>query len=112
VPPVQPTPPSAPVIEYLVAEPASLPLGGTITVSWSFSGEDLASAKLIRTDPDGTVVPLYGGADVTSPGVYEDLAAKAGLVSYTLAVTSEFGGTAVQTVVVQVSADVQVQPLE
>ncbi len=111
VPPLRPTPPPSPVIEYLVAEPASLPLGGTITVRWSFSGEDLASAKLIRTDPDGTLVPLYGGADVTSPGVYEDLAAKAGLISYTLTVSSEFGGSAVQTVVVEV-ADVQVQPLE
>jgi hypothetical protein len=110
-PPVQPTQAPAPVIEYLVAEPSSLDLGGTIVVSWSFSGEDLASAKLTRTDPDGTVVPLFGGADVTNPGVYQDLAAKAGLISYTLSVSSEFGGTAVQTVVVQVfDPDLQVNP--
>jgi hypothetical protein len=82
VPPIMPTPAPAPVIEYLTAEPASLDMGGTITVSWSFTGEDLAGAKLARVDPDGTVVPLNGGADVTSPGVYEDLAANAGLVTY------------------------------
>jgi polar amino acid transport system substrate-binding protein len=111
VPPLQPTPPPAPVIEYLTAEPASLALGGTITVSWSFSGQDLASAKLVRTDPDGTVVPLYGGADVTSPGVYEDIAAKAGLVSYTLTVSSEFGGTNVATSVVEVFVP-EVQPAQ
>jgi ABC-type amino acid transport substrate-binding protein len=111
VPPVLPTPAPAPVIEYFTAEPVSLPMGGVITVSWSFSGEDLASATLIRVDPDGLVVPLYGGDDVTSPGVYEDLAAKAGLVSYTLVVSSEFGGSTVATVLVEVLA-VEVQPLQ
>jgi polar amino acid transport system substrate-binding protein len=111
VPPVLPTPAPAPVIEYFTAEPVSLPMGGVITVSWSFSGEDLASATLVRVDPDGLVVPLYGGDDVTSPGVYEDLAAKAGLVSYTLVVSSEFGGSTVATVLVEVLA-VEVQPLQ
>jgi hypothetical protein len=112
VPPVQPTPAPAPVIEYLLAEPASVNLNGPVVVSWSFSGADLASAKLTRTDPDGTVVPLYGGSDVTNPGVYEDIAAKAGLVSYTLAVSSESGGTTVRTVVVQViDPDLEVNPL-
>ena len=45
-----------------------------ITLSWSFSGQNLAAARLTRTNPDGKQTPLYGGADVTSPGSYDDLA--------------------------------------
>jgi hypothetical protein len=111
IPPVEPTPAPVPVIEYLTAEPLSLAMGGTITVSWSFSGQDLVGAKLFRVDPDGTVVPLFGGDDVSSQGVYEDLAARAGLVAYNLVVASEFGGSDVATVLVEVFT-LEVQPLE
>jgi hypothetical protein len=38
-----------------------------------------------------------------SPGTYEDLAAKPGIVYYTLAVSSEFGGTTTATVSVTVN---------
>jgi polar amino acid transport system substrate-binding protein len=111
VPPVEPTPAPVPVIEYLVAEPASLDLGGPVVVSWSFSGEDLAAASLVRVDPDGSVVPLLG-PDVPGSGVYSDVPQQAGLVSYVLQVSSEFGGTAVQTVVVQViDPNLEVNPL-
>jgi hypothetical protein len=111
VPPMEPTPAPAPVIEYLTAEPASVALGGTVTVSWSFTGQDLSSAKLFRTDPVGTVVPLYGGADVEPSGTLQDLPPMAGVVSYTLTVTSEFGGSNVRSAVVEVLA-LEVQPLQ
>jgi hypothetical protein len=92
-----------PVIEYFTAEPASVALGGPVLVSWSFSGQGIVAARLARTDPDGTVVPLYGGADVMSPGTYDDLAMKPGIMYYTLSVSSEFGGTTTATVSVTVN---------
>jgi hypothetical protein len=111
VPPVQPTPAPAPVIDYLTAEPASVNLGGSVTVTWSFSGKDLASAKLFRTDPDGTIVPLFGGADVSPSGAVQDIPPQPGVVSYTLNVASEFGGATASTAIVEVLAP-QVQPLQ
>jgi polar amino acid transport system substrate-binding protein len=111
VPPVAPTPAPAPVIEYLTAEPASVTLGGTVTVSWSFSGQDLASARLYAAYEDGTVLPLYGGADVPPTGSVQDVPAQAGLVSYVLQVTSEFGGYNARAAVVEVLAP-EVQPLQ
>jgi Ig-like domain from next to BRCA1 gene len=103
VPPVQPTVAPKPVIDSFTANPTSVAVGELVVVSWSFSGQDLASARLTRTDPDGSVVPLYGGADVTSPGSYEDLAMAPGTVNYTLVVSSEFGGTTTATVQVTVN---------
>jgi ABC-type amino acid transport substrate-binding protein len=103
VPPVQPTSPPGPVIDYLNADPSTVEQGGLVVVSWSFSGPDLASAKLTRTNPDGSKTPLNGGADVALQGQYEDLMVNPGTYSYTLNVGSEFGGTAVQTVVVNVT---------
>jgi hypothetical protein len=110
VPPVQPTPPPAPVIDYFTAEPASVALGGAVTLNWSFSGQDLSSATIIRSDPDGSIWPLNGGADVAPSGTLQDLPTMAGVVSYTLTVTSEFGGANVRTAVVEVVAP-EVQPL-
>ena len=75
-----------------------------ITVSWSYTGVDIAKARLTKTEPDGRKVPLYGGADVPPDGTYEDIAAKTGKVTYTLKVDSEFGGSAVQSVSVEVVA--------
>lgn len=103
VPPVQPTLPPTPVIEYLTVEPATVQKDGTVLVSWAFSGQDLALATLTRTDPDGTLVPLYGGADVPSPGTYDDMMKTPGTVTYTLKVDSEFGGSNVLTVIVTVT---------
>jgi hypothetical protein len=102
VPPVQPTLAPAPVIEYLNVSADSVQQGDLLIVSWSFSGEDLVSARLTRTNPDGSLTPLNGGADVVPQGEYEDLMMDPGTYSYTLTVSSEFGGTAVQTVVVNV----------
>jgi ABC-type amino acid transport substrate-binding protein len=104
VPSVQPTAEPAPVIEYLTASPSTVEQGGLVVVSWSFSGQDLASAKLTRTNPDGSQTPLNGGADVDLQGEYEDLMMDPGTYSYTLNVGSEFGGSAVKTVVVEVTA--------
>ena len=105
VPPVQPTSAPAPVIEYLRVSSDSVQQGDVLVVSWSFSGESLASARLTRTNPDGTLTPLYGGADVSPHGEYEDLMMDPGTYSYTLTVSSEFGGTTVQTVVVNVTSN-------
>jgi len=103
IPPVQPTLPTAPVIDYFQSSANSVSQGNVVTLSWSFSGQDLASARLTRTNPDGTQTPLYGGEDVTSPGSYDDIAASPGTFTYSLSVSSEFGGTAVRTVTVTVN---------
>jgi hypothetical protein len=75
-----------------------------IILSWAFSTQDVVSAKLNRTNPDGSVTALYGGADVTTPGTYEDIAGAPGNYTYSLAVSTEFGGTDVETVVVSVTS--------
>lgn len=100
VPPTQAPPP---VITSLTASPNPATKGGVITVSWSYEGVDIAKASLVRTDPDGRQTTL-GGGDVPPSGVYEDIAAKVGKVTYTLKVDSEFGGSAVQSVSVEVVA--------
>jgi len=105
VPPVQPTSPPAPVIDYLNVSADTVQQGDVLVVSWSFSGEGLASARLTRTNPDRTQTPLYGGADVASQGEYEDLMMTPGTYSYTLNVSSEFGGTTIRTVVVNVTSN-------
>jgi ABC-type amino acid transport substrate-binding protein len=101
VPPTQA--PSAPVINSLTANPTTVSVGEVITISWSFSGQDLASAKLTRINPDGSTTPLNGGSDVSTPGSYDDLAATAGTVTYKLVVSSEFAGSTSQTITVQVN---------
>lgn len=72
-------------------------------MNWSYTGVDIAKSRLVRTDPDGRTTTLAGG-DVPPSGVYEDIAAKVGKVTYTLKVDSEFGGSAVQSVSVEVVA--------
>ena len=93
-----PVPPS---IEYFTG-PASVGQGDVIELSWAFSVQDLVSAKLNRTNPDGSITALYGGDDVTTPGTYDDLAAVSGNFTYTLVVSTEFGGTQTATVAVSV----------
>jgi len=103
--PVQPSPqptPVAPSIQYFTGPQSAVQVGEVITLSWAFSTQDLASSKLTRTNPDGSVTALYGGADVPTPGTYEDLAAAPGTFTYTLSVSTEFGGTQTATVVVGV----------
>ena len=59
-------------------------------------------ASLTRTNPDGSVVELYDGGDVPLSGSYTDMPTVPGNVTYSLVVSSEFGGTAVESVVVLV----------
>ena len=107
VPPtaVPPTvaPPTAPEIYSFTANASSVQKGDVITLNWSFSTQDLASAKLTRINPDGSTTPLYGGGDVSTPGSYDDLAATEGTVTYKLVIGSEFAGSTSQTVTVQVN---------
>jgi ABC-type amino acid transport substrate-binding protein len=103
--PQQPSPqptPAAPSIEYFTGPQSATQVGEVILLKWAFSTQDLATAKLTRTNPDGSVTALYGGADVPTPGTYEDLAVYAGTFTYTLSVSTEFGGTQTATVVVGV----------
>jgi polar amino acid transport system substrate-binding protein len=104
-PAVQPTLAVGPVITEFYASSEDVQQGDLVTVFWTFSGEGLASAKITRTNPDGSQIPLYGGTDVTPQGQYDDLMMEAGTYTYTLNVSAEFGGSAVQTVVVNVSAE-------
>jgi polar amino acid transport system substrate-binding protein len=105
VPPVQPTLAPGPVIDYLNVSADTVQQGGLLIVSWSFSGESLASARLTRTNPDGSQTPLFGGIDVVPQGQYEDLMMAPGTYSYTLTVSSESGGTSARTVVVNVNSN-------
>jgi hypothetical protein len=102
-PPVQPTLAPEPVIYSFTVNPALVGLGDLVVLNWSFSGGNVVSARLTRTDPDGTIVQLLGGADVPQIGSYEDLAMKPGTLSYTLLIGSEFGGTTGATVFVTVN---------
>jgi hypothetical protein len=62
----------------------------------------MAAAKITRTNPDGSQTPFFSGADVDLQGPYEDLMMDLGVYIYTLNVSAEFGGTANQSVVVNV----------
>jgi hypothetical protein len=97
-----PTEPVAPSIEYFTGPASAVAQGETIILEWSFSTEEVVSATLTRTNPDGSVTALYGGADVPAQGTYEDLASAPGEYTYTLSVSTEHGGTATATVLVGV----------
>jgi ABC-type amino acid transport substrate-binding protein len=99
----QPLPTAAsPSIQYFTGPQSAVQVGEVIPLKWAFSTQDLVSAKLTRTNPDGSITALYGGADVPTPGTYDDLAAFPGTFTYTLTVSTEYGGTQTATVVVGV----------
>jgi hypothetical protein len=98
------TTPVPPSIEYFTGPQSATLTGETIILKWAFSTQDVVSAKLNRTNPDGSVTALYGGADVSTPGQYNDLAGPAGDYVYSLSVSTEYGGTQTSTVTVSVSA--------
>ena len=114
VPPVQPTLAPGPVVEYLRVSKDTIQQGDPIIVSWSFSGKGLLSARLTRTNPDGSRTLINNGADVAPRDQYEDLLVNPGLYSYTLNLASEFGSTTVKTVVVNVTPrpGVELQEIE
>jgi ABC-type amino acid transport substrate-binding protein len=109
VPPVpqQPIEPPQPAItvDYFNASASSVAQGDVVTISWSFSGQGLASSRLTRTNPDGTQTPLNGGADVDLQGSYDDfMAGDPGTYTYSLSVSTEFAGTVVKTISVTVNS--------
>jgi ABC-type amino acid transport substrate-binding protein len=104
-PPTQPTSAPGPVIEYLNVSSDTVQQGDVLVVSWSFSGEGLASATLTRTNPDGSQTPLNGGADVAPQDQYEDMMMDPGAYVYTLNVSTESGGSAVKSVDVTVNSN-------
>ena len=112
VPEATPTAPNAPTIEYLNASSPTLTQGELLVVSWSFYGESIVRAQLTRTNPDGSQTSLLGGMDVQMEGQYEDIMAFPGTYSYTLVVDSEFGSKAVETIVVNVTPAVSVNPVQ
>ncbi len=81
--------PQAPVINSFSASPNQINLGGCTTLSWSFSGQSLASVTLTR---NGSLI----ASDMGQTGSLQDCPPEAGNVSYVLKVDSEFGGTAQQ----------------
>jgi len=107
IPPATPTTIPAPTINFLNLSAATVSQGDLLVVSWSFSGERIVSARLTRTNPDGSQTPLLGGGDVDPQGQYEDFMMMPGTYSYTLVVDAEFGGKAVKTAVVTVTPAVQ-----
>lgn len=106
IPPATPTTLPAPTINFLNVSSATVSQGDLLIVSWFFSGQGIVSARLTRTNPDGSQTALMGGADVDQQGQYEDLMMVPGTFSYTLVVDSEFGGKAVKTAVVNVTPTV------
>jgi hypothetical protein len=94
-----------PIIDYLTISDDNVNQGDLVVVSWSFSGQDLAAARLTRTNPDGSETPLMGGADVEPQGQYEDLMMTPGTHTYTLVVSTESGGTTQATVQVNVASE-------
>jgi polar amino acid transport system substrate-binding protein len=97
------TPVPDPIIDYLTVSAEAVNQGDVLVVSWSFSGVDLASATLTRSNPDGSETPLMGGADVAPQGQYEDLMMTAGIHTYTLNVSTESAGSETATVQVTVN---------
>ena len=97
-----PTTPAKPVISSFSATPPGVQINNTVTLSWSFSGDSLATSKLTRTDPDGTIVTL--ASDMATTGQYQDVAGSSGTLVYTLVVSNEFGGTTTASTTVTVSA--------
>ena len=96
--------PVAPSIEYFTGPQSATVTGETIILKWAFSAQDVVSAKLNRTNPDGSVTALYGGANVPTPGQYNEVAGPEGSYVYSLSVSTASGGTQTATVTVHVSA--------
>ena len=97
------TPVPDPIIDFLTVSDDTVNQGDLLIVSWSFSGVDLASATLTRTNPDGSETPLMGGADVAPQDQYEDLMMTAGNYTYTLNVSTESAGSETATVQITVN---------
>jgi len=102
-PTIQPTMPPKPVINSFSVTPTIVYQSQPVTITWSFSGESLTGARLTRTDPDGSIVTLNGGADVQPSGSFQDAPPYAGTVFYSLVVSSEYSGSV--TASIQITVD-------
>jgi hypothetical protein len=100
VPTPTPIPPQAPVINSFTAQPQQINQGECVTLSWDFTGVDLALAQVFR---GGDVI----ASDVPSPGSTQDCPPGSGNVEYRLQVDAEFGGSAQQSAFVNVVAPEQ-----
>jgi len=78
--------------------------GGLVTLSWEFSGNDIATSRLVRTDPDGTQTILNFGSNLLPADSFNDYPLQAGDVVYTLVVNNIHRGTTTATVDVTVNA--------
>ena len=90
-------PPEAPVIEYLTVAPPQITLGECVTLAWSYRGQDIAAASLLRGDEK-----LMG--DPPPVGELVDCPIAAGVTTYRLQVSSEFAGTTEASAVLNVLA--------
>ncbi len=112
VPQNTPTSAPKPEIQFLNVSDPNVSQGELLILSWSFTGQSIIKAELSRTNPNGSITLLNSGADVANQGQYEDLMMNPGTYTYTLRVSSEFGGTSVKTAVVNVTPTVPVNSLQ
>jgi hypothetical protein len=95
VPPVPTPAPDAPVIQTFTAQPTEIIVGECTTLTWQFSGQDLASAVLLANGVPILLDPPPQGTTVHCPS-------EPGEVIYRLDLASEFGGRTAQDVRVTV----------
>ena len=98
------TPYPPPTISSFTADPTMVDQGGLVTLSWEFSGNDIATSRLVRTDPDGTQTILNFGSNLLPADSFNDYPLQAGDVVYTLVVNNIHRGTTTATVEVTVNA--------
>jgi hypothetical protein len=99
-----PTPFPPPTISSFTANPTTVDQAELVTLSWVFSGSDIAISRLVRTDPDGTQTILNLGSNLLPTDSFDDHPLQAGHVIYTLVVNNIHGGTTTATVDVTVNA--------
>ncbi|MCB0116325.1 MAG: transporter substrate-binding domain-containing protein [Caldilineaceae bacterium] len=87
--------PQAPVINSFTASPNQITQGECVNLAWNFSGQDLATSSITR---NGESIAF----DVPLSGNLQDCPPTTGPATYTLNVGAEFGGSAQQSVSVDV----------
>jgi hypothetical protein len=100
--PSQPTG-QPPFINQFGADRSSMTVGECVNLSWSFGGDSLTAARLIRNSNELV-------SDVPTDGNYQDCPQDAGDYTYQLVVDSEFSGSSQQSTTVSVTAAQAPQP--
>jgi polar amino acid transport system substrate-binding protein len=103
MPPTATPAPAAPVIQTFTAEPPEIILGECTTLTWQYSGQDLASAVLLANGVPILLDPPPQGTTVHCPG-------EPGEVIYRLDLAAEFGGRTVKDVRVTVQPQPEAVP--